>query len=357
MHANKLCEPFRQPYGLLSLRLSSRPATINCTGNSESRFEVMEEGRKLVYTPQQSIKGTMDLVSGVVEDFQERLAVQAEDGLDAYGCASTTFKPRRAFCGTCRKAQSLCICVRIKTVVDNRIGITILQHPEEKDHHLGSARIAALSLQKVQVLSIPEADGKFSYRIRTKVVGSKRSITGRVGNKGKIKISSSIPAQPAESLVGTEGESVDTDQDMHLIPAWMNLPPGAGLLFPSDKAIDLVPNLSEGDHERPCPTHLVVLDGTWSKAKRIYFENPWLHKLPHYNLPLSAPSMYGPVRRQPKPGCLSTVESIVFALRILEPETQGLDALLEVFDSMINDAKGFQEQTEQKIVDQNAGRR
>lgn len=119
---------------------------------------------------------------------------------------------------------------------------------------------------------------------------------------------------------------------------------GTGLLFPSDKAIDLVPELCN-DHVA-CPTHLIVLDGTWSKAKRIYFENPWLHKLQHYNLLPSEPSMYGTVRREPKIGCLSTVESIVFALRMLEPDTVGLDSLLEVFDSMIEDAKGFQAQTE-----------
>lgn len=303
------------------------------------------EGLKLVYTPNPSPNDTLIPPSAPVEDFQERLGLglQTDGVIGDEDCTSTSFKPRRAFCHTCRKAQSLCICVRIKTIVDNKVGITILQHPEEKDHHLGSARIAALSLRNVEVLSLPEVDARTSFRIRVKVPGSKRSITGRVGNKGRKKL------QPQITLA--EASTIEEGED-YSIPAWMDLPPGAGLLFPSDKAIDLVPELCEGND---CPTHLIVLDGTWSKAKRIYFENLWLHKLQHYNLPPSEPSMYGSVRREPKVGCLSTVESIVYALKMLEPDTVGLDSLLEVFDSMIEDAKGFQAQTELKYLNNRRG--
>jgi len=299
------------------------------------------EGLKLVYnTPKPSTRDTITVPSELVE---EHLAVQTDDynenGVVEDDCTSTSFKPRRAFCHTCRKAQSLCICVRIKMIVDNRVGITILQHPEEKDHHLGTARIAALSLRNIEVLSLPEVEASSSFRMRVKVPGSKRSISGRVGNKGRKKF-------PPQTSDFGEGESHDqVTANCSEIPSWMNLPPGAGLLFPSDKAIDLVPELCEGND---CPTHLIVLDGTWSKAKRIYFENLWLHKLQHYNLPSSEPSMYGSVRREPKIGCLSTVESIVCALKMLEPDTVGLDSLLEVFDTMIEDAKGFQAQTELK---------
>ena len=341
------CSYLCQRSRALSLRMSSSVANSDL-GNSS---EAVEEGLKLVYTPMSFMKDAGAVTPEVVEEPRERLGVptDASDEDNAVvgdGCTSTSFKPRRAFCHTCRKAQSLCICVRIKTIVDNKVGVTILQHPEEKDHHLGSARIAALSLRNVEVLSIPEVDEKTSFRIRAKIPGSKRSIAGRVGNKGKKKL------QPQTPLAPSTAEVEEYDADLHLTPSWLNVPPGAGLLFPSDKAIDLVPELCEG---KDCPTHLIVLDGTWSKAKRIYFENLWLHKFQHYNLPLSVPSMYGSVRREPKVGCLSTVESIVFALKLLEPATVGLDSLLEVFDSMIEDAKGFQAQTELKYLKQRRG--
>lgn len=326
---NSLCQP--------SKALSQKMAKISNLGDTSKAGA----GLKPVYNvPKLSPDDALSVTSELAED---RLGVQSdaynENGVVGDDCTSTSFKPRRAFCHTCRKAQSLCICVRIKTIVDNKVGITILQHPEEKDHHLGTARIAALSLRNIEVLSIPEAEGSSSFRIRDKVPGSKRSITGRVGNKGRKKF---------PTLTSDLGEGETPDQvtaNSSDIPPWMNLPPGAGLLFPSDKAIDLVPELCEGNE---CPTHLIVLDGTWSKAKRIYFENLWLHKLQHYNLLPSEPSMYGSVRREPKIGCLSTVESIVCALKMLEPDTVGLDSLLEVFDTMIEDAKGFQAQTERK---------
>lgn len=50
------------------------------------------------------------------------------------------------------------------------------------------------------------------------------------------------------------------------------------------------------------PSHLIVLDGTWPKAKRVYKQNPWLQHLPQYHLPPEAikPSVYGPIRKEPK---------------------------------------------------------
>lgn len=335
----RLCSYLCQPGKAVSHRMSALVANANLGGASKA----VEEDLKLVCTPKALMKDTV-----MVEEPQERSgiltdALDEDNAVVGDGCTSTSFKPRRAFCHICRKAQSLCICVRIKTIVDNKVGITILQHPEEKDHHLGTARIAALSLRNIKVLPIPEVDERTSFRIRDKVPGSKRSIAGRVGNKGKKKL------EPQGPLETSTTDVEEGDADLSLIPSWLNVPPGAGLLFPSDKAIDLVPALCEGED---CPTHLIVLDGTWSKAKRVYFENLWLHKLQHYNLPLSVPSMYGSVRREPKVGCLSTVESIVFALKLLEPATVGLDSLLEVFDSMIEDAKGFQAQTELKNLKQ-----
>ena len=72
------------------------------------------------------------------------------------------------------------------------------------------------------------------------------------------------------------------------------------------------------------PAHLIALDGTWSHARKLYVQNPWLHALPHYRIDPSAPSNYR-IRREPSPSHLSTLESVLAALRSLEPETEGLD--------------------------------
>ncbi|KAJ4982051.1 hypothetical protein NE237_032888 [Protea cynaroides] len=41
--------------------------------------------------------------------------------------------------------------------------------------------------------------------------------------------------------------------------------------------------------------HLVVLDGTWRKANRMYHENPWLKLLPHLQLDPSNMSLYSEI--------------------------------------------------------------
>ncbi|KAK1279611.1 hypothetical protein QJS04_geneDACA018209 [Acorus gramineus] len=112
------------------------------------------------------------------------------------------------------------------------------------------------------------------------------------------------------------------------------IPPGTALLFPSDRAVD--PHRIKFESE---VKHLIVLDATWAKAKRMYHENPWLKLLPHLKLEPEGTSLYSEVRHQPKTGCLSTIESVVCALEALGDDAEGLDGLLEVFESMVADQR------------------
>ncbi|KAJ1389581.1 hypothetical protein SESBI_38198 [Sesbania bispinosa] len=111
--------------------------------------------------------------------------------------------------------------------------------------------------------------------------------------------------------------------------------PGSVLLFPSDKAV----NISDLDAIGFEVKNLIVLDGTWAKAKRIYSENPWLNILPHVKLEVKEMSLYSDVRHQPKAGYLSTIESIVFALKAFGDNHEGLDNLLDTFESMVGDQR------------------
>ena len=74
----------------------------------------------------------------------------------------------------------------------------------------------------------------------------------------------------------------------------------------------------------------------WAHAHSLYRDNAWLRDLPHYELTPTEPSRYR-LRREPEFQCISTLESIIGALAIIEPETEGLSDLLGVFDSMIDD--------------------
>ena len=112
------------------------------------------------------------------------------------------------------------------------------------------------------------------------------------------------------------------------------VPCGSALLFPSESSVDA----GSIDLE---VKNLIVLDGTWAKAKRMYKENPWLRLLPHIRLDLDRDrvSLYNEVRTQPRAGYLSTIESIVYAMKAVGEDVDGLDGLLAVFQSMVDDQR------------------
>lgn len=110
----------------------------------------------------------------------------------------------------------------------------------------------------------------------------------------------------------------------------VQLAPSVGLLFPDADA----PVLTQLP-ARERPQELVVLDGTWHHAKTLLRDIPRLGTLRRFRLAPTSPGQYR-IRREPTDESLSTIEAIVAALRSLEPNTQGLDALLTVFDNMID---------------------
>lgn len=113
----------------------------------------------------------------------------------------------------------------------------------------------------------------------------------------------------------------------------IKVPPGSILLFPSEKSV----GIEAIDFE---VKNLIVLDGTWAKAKRMYNENPWLKLLPHVKLEITDKlSLYSEVRHQPRAGYLSTIESIVYALKAFGENSDKLDCLLDLFESMVGDQR------------------
>lgn len=68
--------------------------------------------------------------------------------------------------------------------------------------------------------------------------------------------------------------------------------------------------------EKP-PEGIVVLDGTWSQAKALWWRNAWLLKLRRGILDPERPSMYGKLRREPRRECLSSLEAVAETLDAL----------------------------------------
>jgi hypothetical protein len=83
------------------------------------------------------------------------------------------------------------------------------------------------------------------------------------------------------------------------------------------------------------PRTLVVVDGTWTTARKIVARSRLLRALPCVSLRPAAPSAYR-IRREPAAHCLSTVEAIVAALTTLEGDDGTRFApLLAAFDRLV----------------------
>ena len=179
-----------------------------------------------------------------------------------------------ARCLRCLRPQELCYCEHLPTV-ETRTKLAVIQHPHERTHPFNTARLVKLCVPNAAV------------------------------------------HVPTPGFTGTLEARVDVADD-------------AAVLFPHPDATDLA--------ELPraqWPSTLVVLDGTWGHAKRLYRENAWLQDLRHVKLTPSAPSNYR-IRREPNPEYISTIEAIVEALRIIEPGNDRVGLLLSAFDRMID---------------------
>jgi tRNA-uridine aminocarboxypropyltransferase len=174
-------------------------------------------------------------------------------------------------CYACFRPKAACFCAAIPQI-DNRTNVLILQHVRERFHPFNTARMVHRALNNSTLL---------------------------------------------------------VDQTPQLAAAELPLKPRAGLLYPGPEA-RLLSDLAPAER----PDQLVIVDGTWHHAKTLVRDIPALHDLPRYGIVPASPGRYR-IRREPTDTSLSTVEATVAALRALEPETPGLDQLLEAFDTMI----------------------
>ncbi len=106
------------------------------------------------------------------------------------------------------------------------------------------------------------------------------------------------------------------------------------VLFPGEGARDV------RELPRDRPISLIVLDGTWTQAKKLLRLNPALAALPRVAFSPSEPSRYQ-IRKQPAPLCVSTIEALLEVLRVLEPPSTDLSHLLDPFLEMIERQRRF----------------
>jgi DTW domain-containing protein YfiP len=167
-------------------------------------------------------------------------------------------------CEKCQKPSNICVCDRI-TALPVSTRVLLLQHPEERDILLSTAPLLSL------------------------MVNAKRSV-----------------GITWASLSDALDEPANAKE-------W-------GVLYPHSlpKEIELKQPCLVIDHKgeplKKKLTGVIALDGTWSQAKSIWWQNSWLLRHPRVLLKPTEPSIYGKMRQEPRREAVSTLEAIAEAL-------------------------------------------
>ena len=176
-------------------------------------------------------------------------------------------------CPRCKRPERYCYCTSL-TRETGSVDIIILQHPKEARHPMNTARIAQLGLNNCCIFTGED----FSHH------------------------------QELQNILNTKK---------------------CFLLFPGENAID-----SKEQIARQKPEAVIILDGTWKKARRIYYSNPFLQTLPALSIEHDQQSSYR-IRKTPGKSALSTIEAAVILLRQVDNNNNSHQPLLDAFDRMI----------------------
>ncbi|MFT5033718.1 MAG: DTW domain-containing protein YfiP [Bacteroidia bacterium] len=177
---------------------------------------------------------------------------------------------KRAICSNCERPQTTCICDALITMECN-YQLIILQDPTESRHALSSAPILEKSIRNTRLL------------------------IGEIFDP--------------EKIIGPDWQSCSV------------------LIFPSEHAVTANP-LRDSQIST-----VILLDGTWKKARRLMHLNPWLRELPTFALQPDQLSKYK-IRKSPRTDGLSTIEAAVCVLNELQPE-KDFSGILAAFHKMI----------------------
>ncbi len=197
-------------------------------------------------------------------------------------------------CPTCQKPPPLCQCAEISPI-DNRIGLLILQHPQEQDVELGTARLTVTHLRNAAV----------------RVGLSWPSLAKALGR----------PADPKKWATLYLGSAKAAE-----------VAPGKDIVALSRKGNAL----PDSDARLKDLEGIILLDGSWAQAKALWWRNAWLLKTQRIILGPTRPSRYGKLRREARTDAISTLEAAALLLSRLEGRPEIADALHRSFEALLS---------------------
>lgn len=186
-------------------------------------------------------------------------------------------QPMEKRCPRCRINKKLCFCDHI-VENENKVKVTIIMHHREEHLTTNTATLAIKTLKnsKIVLRGLPEKP--FTY--------------------------------------------ADLEIENDEIPLY---------LFPTDDAIEIGPEFLESVKGKKL--HLIVPDGTWNQAKKVYRREHDLHQIQCVKIPMGITSQYR-LRKAPREDGVCTYEAISYALKELE-SNELHEQLMKTFLKMV----------------------
>ena len=186
---------------------------------------------------------------------------------------------KRPTCARCLRPTSACWCAHLPHL-QSRTRVVFLQHPREHRVAIGTCRMAHLALAN------------------------------------------------SELHVGVRFDDEARVAEIAALPGTMVLFPD---LAPADHGRGRDLAALDGDTLR----QLIVVDGTWSQARKLLARSPLLAGLPRLAFVPSRPSNYR-IRSEPKAECVSTIEAVVEVLGLVEGAPDRFRGMLGAFEAMVD---------------------
>ncbi len=186
--------------------------------------------------------------------------------------------------------------------VPTRLRVVILQHPREDDAVLGTAKLVELTLPNSAIRV------GLSWRSLDHALG----VTGADRERWAVLAAAKLPAALPDST--TPGRVAVMDRK-------------GTLRDPKRHGLD----------------GIIVLDGTWSQAKTLWWRNAWLLRQPRIALTPREPSMYGRLRREPRRDWVSTLEAVADVLPALGEPEEARDSLRRLLRTLLQRARAARE--------------
>jgi DTW domain-containing protein YfiP len=186
------------------------------------------------------------------------------------------------------------------------VSVLVLQHPQEQDRILGTARLMT------RILSDARVSVGLSWRNLGHALG--------IGNEQR----AADPRQWGVLYLGAAkpGDSAQRSCKDPLV------------------ALDRKGEPLADQHEALSGLQgIVALDGNWAQAKALWWRNAWLTRLRRLVVIPDGPSLYGNLRREARPEALSTLEAVAIALSVLQRDEAVREGLLAPFRELIRRAR------------------